>query len=111
MSSQMLPDEFADLEGFAPRWSLATERERYTARLASSMAELQELYEAALPRMTDALDFLDQFDLEDLPEDARNLMRLFFSVINASFPVESWKQPRVPDSGAAYLDLVDEPVI
>jgi hypothetical protein len=28
-----------------------------------------------------------------------------------SFPVEVWKQPRVPDSGAAYLDLVRETVV
>jgi hypothetical protein len=27
-----------------------------------------------------------------------------------SFAVECWKQPNVPDSGAAYLDLVKEPV-
>ncbi len=27
-----------------------------------------------------------------------------------SLPVEVWKQPHVPDAGAAYLDLVDEPV-
>lgn len=107
----MLPDQFADLERFAKRWSLATERERYTVRLASSMPELQELYDVALPLMADALDYLDGFDIDDLPNDARNLMRLYFSVVNASFPVESWKQPRVPDSGAAYLDLVDEPVI
>jgi hypothetical protein len=26
-----------------------------------------------------------------------------------SFPVEVWQQPRVPDSGAAYLDLLIEP--
>ena len=26
-----------------------------------------------------------------------------------SFPVEVWQQPRVPDSGATYLDLVVEP--
>jgi hypothetical protein len=26
-----------------------------------------------------------------------------------SFAVECWKQPHVPDSGAAYLDLVLEP--
>ena len=65
----------------------------------------------ALPRMTDALSYLDKLDIDDLPDDARNLMRLYFSVINASFPVESWKQARVPDSGAAYLDLLDEPVI
>jgi hypothetical protein len=25
--------------------------------------------------------------------------------------VEVWKQPRVPDSGAAYLNLVQEPVV
>jgi hypothetical protein len=33
------------------------------------------------------------------------------SLIMVSFPVEVWKQPRVPDSGAAYLDLVVEPMI
>jgi hypothetical protein len=33
------------------------------------------------------------------------------SLITVSFPVEVWKQPRVPDSGAAYLDVVREPVI
>jgi hypothetical protein len=27
-----------------------------------------------------------------------------------SFPVESWRQPHVPDSGAAYLDLLIEPI-
>ena len=27
----MLPGEFSDLEPFAARWSLATERERYAA--------------------------------------------------------------------------------
>jgi hypothetical protein len=25
--------------------------------------------------------------------------------------VEAWKQPRVPDSGAAWVELVREPVI
>ena len=31
------------------------------------------------------------------------------SLVMVSFPVEVWKQPRVPDSGAAYLDLITEP--
>jgi hypothetical protein len=33
------------------------------------------------------------------------------SLVMVSFPVEVWKQPRVPDSGAAYLDLIREPVV
>lgn len=34
-----------------------------------------------------------------------------FSLVNVSFPVEVWKQARVPDSGAAYMDLVVEPKV
>jgi hypothetical protein len=33
------------------------------------------------------------------------------SLVLVSFPVEVWKQARVPDSGAAYLDLVSEPAV
>ena len=31
--------------------------------------------------------------------------------INVSFPVEVWRQPRVPDSGASTLDVVVEPAV
>ena len=33
------------------------------------------------------------------------------SLVMVSFPVEVWKQPRVPDSGAACIELIKEPVI
>jgi hypothetical protein len=105
----MLPDEFSDLEPFAAKWSLATERERYAERLSSSMQDMQALYDAVFPRTEAARKYLDQFPLDDLPEDATNLMHLLYSLIVVSFPIECWKQPNVPDSGAAYLDLVGEP--
>ena len=38
-------------------------------------------------------------------------MHLMQSLVMVSFPVEVWKQPRVPDSGAAYIELVKEPVV
>ena len=44
-----------------------------------------------------------------LPDDALHLLHLLYSLISVSFAVECWKQPHVPDSGAAYLDLVREP--
>jgi hypothetical protein len=105
-----LPTEFADLQPYET-WALATEPERYAKRLASSMSEMQAFYDAGFPRMQDALDFCGDTPLEDLSEDERTLIRLMQSVIMVSFPVEVWKQPRVPDSGAAYLDLVVEPVV
>jgi hypothetical protein len=105
----MLPEEFADLEPFAAKWSLATERERYAERLSSSMDDMQTFYDAAFGRTEAARKYLDQFPLDALPEDATNLLHLLYSFISVSFAVECWKQPNVPDSGAAYLDLVVEP--
>jgi len=105
-----LPAEFADLERYAD-WALATEPERYAKRLASTMPEMQEFYDAAFARLEDAITYCDKFDLDDLPEDARSLMHLMQSLVMVSFPVEVWKQPRVPDSGAAWAVITKEPVI
>jgi hypothetical protein len=105
-----LPTDFADLEPFAG-WSLETEAERYAKRLSSSMDELQAFYDGAFPRLETVIDYLDQFDLHALPEDGQRLLWLCYSLVNVSFPVEVWRQPRVPDSGAASLDMLVEPAV
>ena len=105
-----LPDEFADLAPFAD-WVLETWRERYEKRLASTMAEMQAFYDALMPRLDDVIVYCDGFDIHDLPEDVRHLMQLAFALGEVSFPVEAWRQPRVPDSGAADLEMVSEPVL
>ena len=104
----LLPAEFAELEPFAD-WILPTERERYAKRLASTMDEMQAFYEAAFPLLDGANKYLERFGMDDLPDPERNLLLLMMSLVLVSFPVEVWSQPRVPDSGAAYLDLVVEP--
>lgn len=108
--SSKLPDKFADLEGFL-EWDLTTEGERYAKRLASGMPEMEAFYDAALPRLADAMAYCDDFPLEDLPEDVRSLMHIMQSLITISFPVEVWKQARVPDSGASYVECIKEPVV
>jgi hypothetical protein len=57
-----------------------------------------------------AMKYLDQYTLDDMPDEALNLMRLLFSMITVSFPVECWREPRVPDSGPARIDCLVEPV-
>jgi hypothetical protein len=104
-----LPPEFADLERFSD-WCLPTEPERYAKRLASSTAEMQAFYDAITERAEEALAYCDKFALDDMPEDVLNLMHMLYSMIMVSFPVECWKQPKVPDSGATTLDCVSEPV-
>lgn len=105
----MLPADFGSLEPFGD-WALATEPERYARRLASSMAEMQAFYDAAFPRVRDAMAHLDRFPLRELPERELNLLHLVYSLVMVSLPVEVWHQPRVIDSGTAYFDRYLEPV-
>jgi hypothetical protein len=108
--TEKLPAEFAEFEPYLD-WALATEPERYAKRLASSMTEMQAFYDATFPRLNDVIEYCDKFSLDDLPDDARTLMHLMQSLVMVSFPIEAWKQPRVPDSGAAWVELIREPVI
>jgi len=105
----LFPSEFADLEPFAD-WCLPTEAQRYAKRLGSTMDQMQAFYDAITPRTEEALAYCDKFALDALPDDVLNLMHLLYSLVTVSFPVECWKQPRVPDTGATSLDCVVEPV-
>ena len=105
-----LPPEFADLEPFAD-WAIPTERARYAKRISSNMEELQAFYDAAFPRIDDALTYLEQFSIDALPDDTKHLLWLYCALMTASFPVEVWRQPRVPDSGSASFDAFVEPAI
>jgi hypothetical protein len=108
--ANVLPAEFADLEPFAD-WAIHGERARYAKRIASTMAELQTFYDAANARIDDALQYLEKYAVDDLPEEGQRLLWLYCALVTVSLPVEAWRQPRVPDSGASSIDAVLEPVI
>jgi hypothetical protein len=106
----MLPSEFADLEPFGPKWCLATENERWKERMSSSMAQLQALYDAVLPRVPEAMAYCDKFSLDDMPDDAVNLLRLVYSFVLVSFPVELWAQTYPPDTRGTDFVRLSEPL-
>lgn len=104
------PAEFADLEPFAG-WALHGERARYAKRIASTMDELQTFYDAAMARADDALLYLEKYEVDALPEEGKRLLWLYCALATVAFPVEAWRQPRVPDAGAASIDAVFEPAV
>ncbi|MGO8862539.1 MAG: hypothetical protein ACLQRH_17530 [Acidimicrobiales bacterium] len=71
MTDRMLPEEFGELEPFAPKWCLASETERYAQRMASSIEEMTAFYEACFVRAEEAIDHCDRFPLDAMPPDAR----------------------------------------
>jgi hypothetical protein len=104
------PADFADLEPFAD-WAIPTERARYAKRMASTMDELQAFYDAAFPRLEDGADYLRSVQLDGIGEEDKRLLWLFCALVTVSFPVEVWRQPKVPDSGASSIDAILEPAI
>lgn len=108
--ASLLPAEFADLEPFTD-WAVHGERARYAKRIASTMDELQVFYDAAFPRMEEALAYLEKFEVDELTEEGQRLLWLYCALVTVSLPVEAWHQPTVPDSGPSSIDAVLEPAI
>lgn len=110
MPDSLLPTGFAELESYAQIWCLATETERWNTRMASTMAEMQEFHDAFFPRLEEAIDYCDKFALDDLPEDALNLLHMIYSLIMVAMAVEVMHQPAPTDAADAVMTRTDEPV-
>ena len=75
------------------------------------MDELQAFYDAVFPHLEQSTDYLKSVQLDGISDEEQHVRWLFSSLVNVSFPVEVWRQPRVPESGAAEIDAVVEPAV
>ncbi|GIU88620.1 MAG: hypothetical protein KatS3mg009_3135 [Acidimicrobiia bacterium] len=75
------------------------------------MDEMQAFYDAFFPRAPGGDRVLRPVPARRHARRTRSdLLQLLYSLVMVSFPVEAWRQPHIPDSGAASLDLLIEPV-
>ena len=94
-----LPPPFADLESLAERWSLATQQERENRRRESSLTEIRAVYNTLLLRMDAILEYLNQYTLDNLPEEAKRLMFLTLALAEVAPYVECYNSSlQVPNS-------------
>lgn len=105
-----LPAKFADLDQFS-EWIIEARIDRYHHRLDSTMDNMQAFYDACFPRIEELITYCDQYDVDDLPDDVKKLMWLIFSLVEVSFPIECWRQARVPDTGEATFWDHREPLL
>jgi len=95
-SDKSLPAGFGELEPFVADWAVARSSKRATKRWASDMDEINSFYTAMLSHLESALDHLDTFDLDTMPEPERRLFHLTLSLAEIAGAVEVYAQPRVP---------------
>ncbi|OBI06277.1 hypothetical protein A5715_01600 [Mycolicibacter heraklionensis] len=110
MTAARLPSAFAELERFAETWCLPTETERFQQRLDSTIGELREFYDAFFPRLEEAIDYCDKFALDELPEDALNLLHLIYSLVQVAMAVEIMGQPAPVDAADAVMTRTGWPI-
>jgi hypothetical protein len=109
MPETLLPSAFAEFETYAQTWCLATETERWDARLASTMPEMREFHDAFFPRLEEAIEYCDKFPLDGLPDDALNLLHLIYSLIMVAMSVEIMHQPAPVCGADAVMTRTGEP--
>ncbi|MGR8949802.1 MAG: hypothetical protein ACU84Q_17300 [Gammaproteobacteria bacterium] len=61
---------FRELSPYLEKWALPTEAERSAQRWQASPQQLRSFYEAVLPKLDDLLDYLDEFPVGSLSEEA-----------------------------------------
>lgn len=110
MTAARLPSAFAELERFAENWCLPSETERFNRRMASTIGELRQFYDAFFPRLEEAIDYCDKFALDELPEDALNLLHLIYSLVMVAMAVEIMGQPAPVDAADAVMIRTGWPV-
>ncbi|GAC1636427.1 MAG: hypothetical protein NVS4B6_04780 [Mycobacterium sp.] len=110
MTDSRLPSAFAEFEPFAEKWSLATEAERWNARQSTPMHEIREFYDAFSPRFEEAIEYCDKYPLDDVPDDALNLLHLIYSMIMVSMAIEVFGTQKPADSADAVIHRVGAPV-
>ena len=97
----MYTPDFGDLDKYINDWALRTDEERLNKRMTSTLAELQEFHAAVNPRLEEIVEFLNQFQVDQLPEEYQYLANFAFMAIEVDDPVTMWKVPK--------LDLAQDP--
>lgn len=111
MTERQLPEGFSELEQWVDDWALPTRAERYAARLDRPYDDLVTFYDGIAPHAERAIAYLDGLDINNLDSAAKRLMNMLFSMILVSYAVNIFKQNRIPDSGAAFFEMVAEPAL
>lgn len=103
-----LPEAFADLNRFVGTWALATETGRTTRRHTVGMDAIVEFKDALLPRVDELVAWLNQYQMDSLPEDAKTAMYLLLSFAEIAPAVEFYNQPDVIDGYDPFRFAADE---
>ena len=96
MSQNQLPSPFAELMPFVEHWARPTTNERVAARSVLPQEKIRAFYDAMVPRLDEAIDYVDSVGLHTLTPEADTLTRLVLGLGQASIAIEIHGAPIKP---------------
>jgi hypothetical protein len=94
----MTTPDFSALAPYISEWGLPSVSARIEKRVTSSIEELQGFHAAMLPRLQEIIEFLNQFPLNEIPEEHQPLKNAALFMLHAERPVTKWQTPILADA-------------
>ena len=91
--SVLLPEQFPTLNPYAEKWAIDSEEKRRIMRMNSSQSELQSFYQTMKPILDEVIQYLNQFNLDELADAERHLLQMSLSLVEISVAVELFRNP------------------
>jgi len=90
--------QFAELAPYIEKWGKPTLMDRVHVRCASSFEDLKAFHAAMLPRLREVITFLDQWPLEEIPDEHLPLSYAALAMCEVDNSVNRWKDVLLPEA-------------
>ena len=87
--------DFSDLKEFMDEWGYADAHLRLNKRSNAGFSDIKKFYDAIVPRLEEIIEFLNQFPVDDIPEEYRPLAYLALAACEVDDPVNIWNSPEL----------------
>lgn len=87
----MITPDFTGLQPFIDHWGLESAHERIRNRSEANLSELQEFYDAIIPRLDEIIEFLNQFPVNEIPDQYKPLAYTALAICEVDDPIHMWK--------------------
>lgn len=83
--------DFSDLEKFIKEWGDVDAHSRLRKRSSAEFSDIKAFYDVIVPHLEEIIEFLNQFPIDDIPEQYQPLAFMALSACEIDDPVNIWK--------------------
>ncbi len=83
--------DFSELQEYINDWGHADAHQRLNKRTNADFSDLKKFYDAVVPRLGEIIEFLNQFPVDDIPEEFGPLAYMALAACEVDDPVNVWQ--------------------